>query len=78
MLKAMTVSQVKPKLGKLLDKVGEGGTVYIRRKDRLYRIESVAELEPIPSRPFGYFGVEEKDAMIPLANSAPSSFTEYP
>lgn len=78
MLKALTVSQVKPKLGKLLDEVGEGGTVYIRRKDRLYRIEPVAEIEPIPSRPFGFFGVEERDPMVPLANSAPPHFTEYP
>jgi hypothetical protein len=74
MLKALTVSQAKPKLGSLLDKAGKGHAVYLRRKDRLYRIEPVAEVEPIPNRPIGFFAVEEADPMIALANSAPAHF----
>ncbi len=74
MLKALTVSQAKPLLGKLLDKAGAGQSVYLRRKEQLYRIEPVAEVEPIPSRPFGFFAVEEGDPMIALANSAPANF----
>ena len=75
MLKALTVSQAKPVLGQLLDKAGNGQDVYLRRKERLYRIEPVAEIEPIPNRPFGYFAVEEGDPMAVLANTAPPSFT---
>ena len=75
MHKALTVSQAKPMLGQLLDKAGCGEGVYLRRKERLYRIEPVAEVEPIPNRPFGYFAVEEGDPMAALANSAPPSFT---
>ena len=75
MLKALTVSEAKPKLGRLLDKVGSGQAVYLRRKKQLFRIESVAEVEPIQNRPFGYFAVEDSDPMVALANSAPASFT---
>jgi hypothetical protein len=75
MLKALTVSEAKPKLGSLLDKAGNGQSVYLRRKERLYRIELVAEIEPIPARPFGYFNIEGDDPMVALANSARPSFT---
>ena len=75
MLKSLTVSQAKPKLGQLLDQAGAGQSVYLRRKARLYRIEPVAEVEPIPSRPFGFFTIEEGDPLIALANSATASFT---
>lgn len=75
MHKALTVSEAKPRLGRLLDKAGAGQAVYLRRRQRLFRIEPVAEVEPIPSRPFGYFAVEEGDAMVGLANAAPASFT---
>jgi len=74
MLQTLTVSQAKPLLGKLLDKAGNGQSVYLRRKERLYRIEPVAEVEPIPNRPFGFFAVEPGDPMIALANSAPANF----
>lgn len=74
MPKAMTVSEAKPKLGQLLDKAGNGQDVYLRRKHRLYRIEPVAEVEPIPMRPLGHFAVEAADPMVALANSAPPSF----
>lgn len=75
MLKALTVSEAKPKLGKLLDKARAGQAIYLRRRDHLFRLEPVAVVEPIPARPFGYFAVEENDPMVVLANSAPPSFT---
>ena len=71
---ALTVSEAKPKLGELLDKVGKGQEVYLRRKHRLFRIEAIAEVEPIPVRPVGFFTVEAADPMVALANSAPASF----
>ena len=78
MLKALTVSEAKPKLGRLLDQAGAGQAVYLRRKERLFRIEPVAEFEPIPNQPFGYFTFDEGDPMVALANSAPSCFTPTP
>jgi hypothetical protein len=75
MLKTLKVSQAKAKLGQLLDKAGDGQSVYVRRKERLFRIEPVTEIEPIPNRPFGYFAIEADDPMIALANSAPASFS---
>ena len=74
MLKPLTVSQAKPRLGNLLDQAGKGESVYLRRKERLYRIEPVEDVEPIPSRPFGFFTVDEGDPMVALANSAPAAF----
>jgi hypothetical protein len=76
--KALTISEAKPLLGALLDKAGDGQPVYLRRKGRLYRIESVAEIEPIPIRPFGTFAVEEEDPMVGLANSAPAQYDPAP
>ena len=78
MFKALTVSEAKPKLGRLLDKARDGQAVYLRRKERLFRIEPVAEIEPIPGRPFGYFTIEERDPLVALANSAPANFTPSP
>jgi len=75
MMKALTVSQAKPKLGSLLDQVTKGRTVYLRRKDRLFRIEPVEQPEPIPVRPAGYFDFSEEDDLVKLANRATPSFT---
>jgi prevent-host-death family protein len=74
-LKILTVSQAKAKLGQLLDKAGDGQSVYVRHKGRLFRIEPVAEIEPIPNQPFGFFAFKVVDPMIALANSAPTSFS---
>jgi len=73
--KSITVSEAKPKLGKLLDKMRDGHPIYLRRKERLFRIERVDEIEAVPSRPFGCFAIEKDDPTIALANSDPSSFT---
>ncbi len=78
MVKALTVSQAKPKLGRLLDQAGAGQEVYLRRKERLYRVELVTEIEPIPHRPFGYFNTVGKDPLDSLINAAPASFTPLP
>lgn len=74
MLNTFTISQAKPKLGQLLDQAGAGRTIYLRRKTRLFRIEPIAEAEPIPHRPSGYFDIEANDPLVALANSAPQNF----
>ena len=77
MLRALTVSEAKSKLGSLLDQVSNGQAVYLRRKDRLFRIEPIAEIEPIPVRVVGFFALEPSDPLITLANSAPASFEPF-
>ena len=78
MVKFLTVSEAKPKLGKLLDSAGAGRPVYLRRKSAIYRIEPVAFPEPIPVRPVGYFAIEADDPFIALANSAKPTFVIAP
>lgn len=75
MLKALTASEAKSKLGSLLDRVDNGEVVYLRFKKRIYWIKPVAEAEPPPNRPFGFFAVEESDPMVAMANSAFACFT---
>ena len=75
MIKAITVSEAKPRLGSLLDQVSKGKDLLIRRKQRLYRIEEVSEIAPIPSRPLGYFQFDNSDELVALANRAEPSFT---
>ena len=69
MLKALTVSQAKPRLGDLLDRAGNGESVYLRRKKRLYRIE------PVENRPRKSLLGAAKGRITfrdDLANSAPA------
>ena len=75
MIKGITVSEAKPRLGSLLDQVTKGKELLIRRKQRLYRIEEVAEIDPIPVRPFGYFKFDNRDELVALSNRAEPSFT---
>jgi hypothetical protein len=74
MLKALTVSEAKPRLGALLDQVSKGKEVWLRRKKRLYRVEEVSEIAPIPSHPIGFFRFEGTDELTVLADRAEPSF----
>ena len=75
MIPTLTVSEAKPRLGPLLDQVSKGKELYIRRKQRLYRVEEVTEITPIPQRPVGYFQFDNDDELVALANRAEPSFT---
>ncbi len=74
MLKVLTVSEAKPRLGALLDQVSKGREVLLRRKKRLYRVEEISEVVPIPVRPVGYFRFEDGDELTALADRAEPSF----
>ena len=74
MQKALTVSEARPKLGRLLDQAIKGKSVYLRRGKQLLRIEPVeAKIQPIPQRPVGYFKFD--DDLTALADRADPSFT---
>ena len=74
MRKALTVSEARPKLGRLLDDAIKGKSVYLRRGKRLLRIEPVrAKVTSIPLRSIGYFQFD--DELTALADRAEASFT---
>jgi hypothetical protein len=67
MQKALTVSQARPKLGRLLDQAIKGECVLLRRGNRLLQIEAVVPKRTrIPKRPIGYFKFD--DELSALAN----------
>ena len=58
------LSEAKTYLGRLLERASRGETVYIRRGNERFLIQPVAEIDPIPIRPPGYFGNAYSDAEI--------------
>jgi len=74
MVKALTVSEARSQLGRLLDRAVTGQPVYLRRGDRLVRLAPVARAQTkTPAlRPFGYFKFD--DDLTALANRAEPSF----
>lgn len=77
MVKALTASEARSRLGRLLDRAVTGNPVYLRRGDRLVRLAPVAaaraKAKPATPRPFGYFKFD--DDLTALANRAEPSFT---
>lgn len=50
-----TLSAAKTYLGRLVAKAGRGEPVYIVTRHRRFVLQEVPEIEPIPTRPPGYF-----------------------
>ena len=50
-----SLSHAKTYLGRLVDKVGRGETVYIVRGQQRFLLKPVPPIDPIPIRPPGYF-----------------------
>lgn len=78
MVKALTASEARSQLGRLLDRAVTGKPVYLRRGNRLVRLAPVATTRAKPKSatppPFGYFKVVDDD-LTALANRAEPSFT---
>ena len=49
------LSEAKTYLGRLVDKVRNGETVYIVRGQQRFVLQEVPPIDPIPMRPAGYF-----------------------
>jgi len=49
------ISIAKTYLGRLIEKAGNGQTVYIIRGQRRFVLQEVPPIDPIPIRPAGYF-----------------------
>ena len=73
MVKALTASEARPRLARLLDLAATGQPVYLRRGGQLLRIAPVTRSKRAVHRPFGYFAFD--DDLTGLANRATPSFT---
>ena len=75
-----TLSKAKACLGRLLEKSERGAIVYIVRGRKRFLLQPIAEIEPIPMRPPGYFqfGAEdiELDERFSKANVVPTRADE--
>ncbi len=65
----LTLSQAKPRMGRLIDRALEGEPVVIRKGNRLVQLTEYIVPEPIPERPMGYF--RRRAADYAQANRAP-------
>jgi len=50
-----TLSHAKTYLGRLMEKAGNGETIYILRGQRRFILQEVPPIDPIPVGPPGYF-----------------------
>jgi len=65
---AYSLSTAKTFLGRLLDKAENGDAVYILRGRRRFVVQPVAEIEPVPMRPPGYFAEIDSADEIAMQN----------
>jgi hypothetical protein len=63
-----TLSTAKTYLGRLMEKAGQGQTVYIVKGHRRFVLQEVPEIDPIPMRPAGFFANAYSNAEIQEEN----------
>jgi hypothetical protein len=68
-MEILTLSQAKPRMGRLIDRALHGEAVVIRKGGRLVQLTEYVVPEPIPERPMGYF--RRRPADYTRANHAP-------
>ena|SRR2546425_482653 len=52
---SFTLSKAKTYLGRLVEKVAKGETVYILKGQQRFMLQEVPPIDPVPIRPAGYF-----------------------
>jgi hypothetical protein len=73
------LSKAKTYLGRLLNKVSKGQTVYIAQGSHRFVIQSLPEISPIPLRPPGFFeNCYTKEEIRQENRLAEASFVEKP
>jgi hypothetical protein len=68
-MEILTLSQAKPKMGRLIEQALRGEAVLIRKGSHLVQLTEYVMPEPIPERPVGYF--RRAAAEYEIANRAP-------
>ncbi|MDQ5978334.1 MAG: hypothetical protein QG602_1308 [Verrucomicrobiota bacterium] len=54
-MEILTLSQAKPRMGRLIDRALDGEPVVIRKGNRLVQLTEYVVPAPIPERPAGHF-----------------------
>jgi hypothetical protein len=60
-MEILTLSQVKPRIGRLVERALQGEFVVIRKGNRLVRLTEYVLPDPIPERPVGHFQRRARD-----------------
>lgn len=71
-MEILTLSQAKPRMGRLIDRALHGEPVVIRKGSRLVQLTEYVVPEPIPERPVGYF--QRRSTDYARANRVPLNF----
>ncbi len=70
-MEVLTVSQAKPRIGRLVEQALQGEPVVIRKGNRLVQLTEYVVPAPIPERPVGHF--RRRPADYAAANRAPAN-----
>ena len=70
-MEILTLTEAKPKIGRLIDRALAGKAVLIRKGGRVVQLSEFVVPEPIPERPVGYF--RRRAADYAVANRASSN-----
>jgi antitoxin (DNA-binding transcriptional repressor) of toxin-antitoxin stability system len=54
-MEIISLSQAKPRMGRLIDRALKGEAILIRKGGHLVQLTEYVVPEPIPQRPMGYF-----------------------
>src|SRR5437870_12516243 len=65
---SFTRNEAKTYLGRLIEKVAKGETVYILKGQQRFILQEVAPIDPIPLRPPGYFANRDSKKEIQQEN----------
>ena len=60
-MEILTLSQAKPRMGRLIDQALRGEAVVIRKGNRMVQLSEFIVPEPIPERPLGHFRRRPED-----------------
>ena len=69
-MEILSLSEAKPRMGRLIDRALQGEAVVIRKGGRLVQLTEYIVPEPIPERPVGYF--RRRRSGYAFANQAPA------
>jgi hypothetical protein len=69
-MEILTLSQAKPRLGRLIEQALRGEAVVIRKGNRMVQLSEFVVPEPILDRPLGYFRRRPEDYGVANAAAA--------
>lgn len=61
-MQTLTVTEAKPRLGRLVDQALRSKPVFIRRGNRVVQLVPAVMPDPVPAMPEGHFAITEERA----------------